>query len=61
MTKEGDVFGESADEFEANVSRNGKIEKLIIYKGMELTISSDGNAHVKINNKLTQIGKLAAH
>lgn len=58
LTKEGDLSGESADEFEANVFRNGKIEKIIIYKGTGLSISNDGNAFIRINNKFEKIEKL---
>ena len=58
LTKEGDLFGESADEFEANVLRNGKTEKIIIYKGTGLSISSDGNAFIRINIKFEKIEKM---
>jgi hypothetical protein len=58
LTKEGDLFGESADEFEAHVFRNGKNEKIFIYKGTGLSISSDGNAFIRINIKMIKIEKL---
>lgn len=58
LTKEGDLFGESAAQFEASIFRNEKTEKIIIYKGTGLSISSDGNAFVRINNKMIKIEKL---
>ncbi len=57
LTKEGDLFGESASQFEASIFRNEKTEKIIIYKGTGLSISSDGNAFVRINNKMIKIEK----
>ena len=58
LTNEGDLFGESAAQFEASIFRNEKTEKIIIYKGTGLSISSDGEAFVRINNKMIKIEKL---
>ncbi len=58
LTKEGDLFGESADEFEAYALINEKTEIILIYKGTGLFISSDGKTCIRINNKFERIERI---